>query len=135
VSNCVWLVIGMIVVAVRSLRVVVGIVMVVGRIVASEGWVLLKMVLRGNAIVYWCVVVCTGCGGWLPSCVVNRFLASLRLWLAVPLGIIFPLQNRRTILLVPLSRAIEMAVCLQCISLVGSILVVVFVVILASGGG
>jgi hypothetical protein len=68
----VWVVAGAIVVAVRWLGVVVCVVMVVGRVVACEGLVLLRMVLQGYAIVYGCVVVCANCGGWLSSCVVDR---------------------------------------------------------------
>ena len=47
--------------------------MVIGGIVAGEGWVLLRMLLEGVAIVYWCVLVWGGCGGGLSPCVVNRF--------------------------------------------------------------
>ena len=72
-SNHVWLAVGAIVVAVRWLGVVVGVVMVIGGIVASEGWVLLRMLLRGDAVVYWCVLVWGGCRGGFSPCVVNRF--------------------------------------------------------------
>ena len=64
--------------------------MVIGGIVASEGWVLLRMLLRGDAIVYWHVLVWGGCGGGLSPCVVNRVLVGLKRRLAVLLDILFP---------------------------------------------
>ena len=73
VCNHVWLVVGAIAVAIRWLGVVVGVVMVIGGIVAGEGLVLLRMLLRGDAVVYWHVLVWGGCGGGLSPCVVNRF--------------------------------------------------------------
>ena len=74
-GDCVWMVVGTIIVAVRWLGVVVGVVVVVRRVVACEGLVLLGVLLRGYAIVYRCVMVCAGRGGWMSSCVVD----SLRL--------------------------------------------------------
>ena len=47
--------------------------MVIGGNVTGEGWVLLRMLLRGDAVVYGCVLVWSGCGGGLSPCVVNRF--------------------------------------------------------------
>jgi hypothetical protein len=47
----VWLAIGAIAVAERGLSVVIRVVMIIGGIVASEGWVLLRLVLRGDATV------------------------------------------------------------------------------------
>ena len=64
--------------------------MMVGGIVAGEGWVLLRMLLRGDAIVHWCVLVWSGCGGGLSPCVVNYFLMGLKWRLAVLLDILFP---------------------------------------------
>jgi len=75
VGDCVWMVVGTIVVVVRWLGVVVGAIVVVRRVVACEGLVLLGVLLRGYAIVYRCVMVCAGRGGWMSSCVVD----SLRL--------------------------------------------------------
>ena len=59
----------------KMVGVVVGAVVVVRRVVACEGLVLLGVLLRGYAIVYRCVMVCAGRGGWMSSCVVD----SLRL--------------------------------------------------------
>ena len=47
--------------------------MVIGGIVAGEGWVLLRMLLQGDVVVYWCVLVWGGCEDVLSPCVVNRF--------------------------------------------------------------
>jgi hypothetical protein len=69
----VWLAIGAIVVAERGLSVVIRVVMIIGGIVASEGWVLLRLVLRGDAPIHRCVVVRGGCGGRKSPCVVYRF--------------------------------------------------------------
>ena len=72
-SNHVWLAVGAIAVVVRWLGVVVGVVMVIGGIVAGEGWVLLRLVLRGYAIVFWRVSIWGGSGGGSSPCVVDRF--------------------------------------------------------------
>jgi hypothetical protein len=71
-GDCVWVVVGATVVAVRWLGDVVCVVIVVRIVVAWEGLLLLRVVLRGYAVVYGCVVVCADCGGWLSSYVVDR---------------------------------------------------------------
>ena len=73
--------------------VVVSVVKMIGGIVAGEGWVMLRILLQGDAIVYWCVLVWGSCGGGLSPCVVNRFLVGLKQRLDVLLDILFPSRN------------------------------------------
>lgn len=58
VSNHVWLASGMVAIAVGWLRVVVGIVVVLRGVVVGEGLVLLWVMLRGDTVIYWRVVIC-----------------------------------------------------------------------------
>jgi hypothetical protein len=71
-GNCVWVVVGAIIVAVRRLVVIIGVVVLVRLVVACEGLVLLVWLLRGYAIIYGCVMICAGYEGGLSSCVVDK---------------------------------------------------------------
>jgi hypothetical protein len=61
-GDYVWLIAWTVVVVEWCLRVVIVAVMVIGGIVACEGWVLLGWMLRTNVIVYWRVMVWGGSG-------------------------------------------------------------------------
>ena len=135
VGDYVWMVVGTIVVAVRWLGVVIGAVVVVRRVVACEGLVLLGVLLRGYAIVYRCVMVCAGCGGWLSSCVVDRLQ---RAWGYILLGLLVFFSLHKSSALfgqVSLSWPAKVAINLHRVSLVGSVLHVGSVVILTGSGG